>query len=49
MFYDEAKWTETADETRALWVKTVRQDAENEYTLGDIPEMVFRKFLDTIK
>ena len=48
MFYDEAKWTEAADEARALWVKTVRQDAEQEYTLGDIPEMIFRKFLDTI-
>ena len=49
MFYDETKWTEAAEEARSLWVKMVRQDAESEYALGDIPEMVFRKYLNTIE
>lgn len=48
MFFDEAKWKKEAAEARMLWIKTIQQDAEKEYALGDIPEMQFRKFLETI-
>ncbi len=49
MFIDTDKWLHEAEEARNQWLRLVREDAEEEYQLGDVTEDQLRKFINTIK
>ncbi len=49
LFVDRDHWMREAEDSHAIWLKMIKDDAEKEYQMGDVEQELLRRFLDTIK
>lgn len=49
LFIDRDHWMHEAEESHALWLKMIRDDAEKEYQMGDVEPDQLRSFLEKIR
>ena len=49
LFVDKDHWMREAEESHALWLKMVKDDAEKEFQMGDVEPEQLRSFIDSIK